>query len=117
MSTEPTFDSVVIAAIKGSILKKLQGGDWLTIEYAERPKLPSRLLHRLMARVDMEEVMELATKKVEARIADRLYNSLATELSNDTKAIMSDQELRQQFRSILAQKLRNRGYDVKDGGA
>lgn len=66
------------------------------------------------SRVDMAKVMGIVASEVERRIADGIMNSMATEIANDTKSIMSNKELREDIRATIRAKIREAESALSD---
>ncbi len=83
--TEPTFEQEVQQAFRASIVKTIKAGDWCKIDYNARLPLDAAFLRKVQASVDMERVLALLTTRIEEKIADSIFNAMATEVANDTK--------------------------------
>lgn len=101
-----SFTENLVAQIQRSLIKKIGSGEWLTWDYAARPKIPGDLLHRLYNMVDMDRVLELAVANLEQKIADKLIVALTTEVNNDVKRVMGNEELREELRGVIREKLK-----------
>lgn len=102
------FDQELLTAVERVVLKKITDGAWLGIPYASNygtPKITVDFLKGVLARVDFDRVTTLVLAKVEEKIADKIYNALATEVANDTKALMCDTKAREVFRAAIAQRI------------
>jgi len=106
METTQTFDERLIQAAQSSIIKLLASGDWLKIEYGSRLNISTEMLRQVYADLDMETVRARVKEKCEEKLADAIFNGLATEFANDAKKILSNQELREECRSYLRTKMR-----------
>ncbi len=54
---------------------------------------------------------------MEERIADKLYNALATEVANDTKSLMCDTKTRDLFRDAIRARIAAVAADAKEKAA
>jgi len=99
------FETEITAALRQAILKKIGEAGWLDVGYGA-VKVPPETLRRVYATVDMDRVAVLLKDRIEERIADAMYNSLATEVATDTKQILCNKELREDLRAILRQHMR-----------
>lgn len=105
------FTKAMVSQIQKTMLKHLSNGSLFEIDYHNRPKIPGSLLQKLYQRINMETVLEIATNKLEEKIADKIIVALSTEFTNDIKQIMSNRELREELRAVIRQKLKERTHD------
>ncbi len=96
-----TFDEQTADVVRTTILNFLRKGEWLSIDYASRPRLDTAFLNTIIAGLDRSRIAALVREKCEERIADAIYNSLATELASDTKRLLSDGAIRGEIRVLL----------------
>lgn len=101
-----TFDEQVLQSVQEAVLKLLRSGSWLTVDYHNQIKLPPDLIRSVYASIDMDRVKVLVKEQCEERLADAVYNSLATEVATDAKKILSNTELREDCRAYLRTKMR-----------
>lgn len=97
----PTFEEQVSESIRTTILTFLRKGEWLSIDFATRPRLDAGFLNTIIAGLDRTRIAALVREKCEERIADAIYNGLATELASDTKRLLSDGAIRGEIRVLL----------------
>lgn len=102
-----TFDTEVTDAARSAIVKLLGSGEWLRVEWSQRVNIKQAQLRAIYDAVDMDHVQELIKDKIEHRIADAIFNSLATEVATDVKKIMSNTELREDCRAVIRKKIRD----------
>lgn len=102
-----TFEQQVSQAVQSSILKILASGDWLKVDWNNKISIPQSELRAAYDAVDMGRVRQTIVAKIEDKLADTIFHSLATELATDTKRILSNQELREDMRGVLRAKIRS----------
>ncbi len=120
MAESANFERDLLAAVERVVLKKITDGAWLGVPYASTsgtPKISTEFLKGLFAKVDMGRVTSLVLAKVEERIADKLYNALATEVANDTKSLMCDTKTRDLFRDAIRARIAAVAADAKEKAA
>jgi hypothetical protein len=100
------FAEQVQQAAEESIVNSLKSGEWLRINYANMMAVTSEQLREVYQGVDMSKVAEILKAKIEKKIADALFNALATEIATDVKKIMSNTELREDCRAVIRDKIR-----------
>jgi hypothetical protein len=105
MSTD--LEQQLMAVVERVLLKKVADGTWLGMPYGSTSgvSVSREFLAGLYSRLDMDRISTLVTHKVEERIADKIFNQLATELSNDTKSIMCDAKAREAFREVIRTRI------------
>ncbi len=95
-------------AVEESVVKALQSGDWLKVSWESKMTVSPEQLRRVYESVDMDmdRVAERLTRKIEDRMADAIFNTMATGVGTDVKKILSNTELRENVRSLLRNKMR-----------
>jgi hypothetical protein len=93
-------------AAEESIITTLKSGEWLRINYGNKVAVTSEQLREVYQGVDMVKVAGILKDKIEKKIADSLFNALATEVATDVKKIMSNTELREDCRAVIRDKIR-----------
>ena len=93
-------------AAEESIIKSLKTGEWLKVTYGERMTVSPEQIREVYQGVDMVKVAGILKAKIEQKIADALFNNLATEIATDVKKIMSNTELREDCRAVIRDKIR-----------
>lgn len=101
------FEDRMLQALETSVIKKISEGSWLTIDWHDQIKVGAGMLRGIYDRIDMERVTGLILEKVETHLADKIFNSLATEFATDVKKIMSNSELREDCRATIRAKIRS----------
>ena len=109
MNAAPEFATRVAQAVEEAVVRELAKGSWLQVDYSQRPKIDGDFLRTVYAAIDKPRIVRLVTARCEERVADAIFNSLATELANDVKGILSRSVLREEFREIL--RLRIHGIE------
>jgi hypothetical protein len=95
------FEQQLLDAARKSVMRKIQDGNWFDLNYPDqRPKIRAEDLRDIFSRVK-----QLVLTRIEDRLADKIFNSLATELGNDTKGLMCDAGARASFRTVIRGKL------------
>jgi hypothetical protein len=100
------FADEVQKAVQKSIIDTLAKGDWLTVEWRDKMSISQERLREIYAAVDMDKVANIVKEKVEKKLADAIFNALATEVATDVKKIMSNTELREDCRASIRLKIR-----------
>ena len=105
---QPIQDTVVdiVQAATNSVANFFKTDKWFNHSCRDRVKLPESLIREVYESIDMEQVKSQLKGKLESRMADAIFNSLATEIANDTKKVMSNNELREDCRAVIRQKIR-----------
>ncbi len=101
-----TFDEQLQQAMQDSLLKLIRSGEWCKLDYSAKVPLDAAFIRRLQASVDMEKVLTRVAEHVEGRIADAIFNAMATEINSDVKKILSNTELREDIRAVVREKIR-----------
>ena len=100
------FEQAIANAAQRSIVGLLAKGDWLAVDYRDKVRVPPEELRGVFDAVDMDAVRLILKAKLEQKIADSIFNSMATEIANDVKQVMSNTELREDCRAYLRTKMR-----------
>lgn len=106
IETMSEFEMSVLHAIRKSLVDAITKGNWVQIPYNERPTVPAAKLREIYGEIDWVRVQALCLDKVEEMVAGQIVNSLATELQTDVKKIMCNNELREDIRATLREKIR-----------
>jgi hypothetical protein len=101
-----SFAEQVQQAAEESIVKMLKSGEWLRVGYGDRMTVTPGQLREVYQAVDMSRVGEILKVKIEQKVADAIFNNLATEVATDVKKIMSNSELREDCRAVIRDKIR-----------
>jgi hypothetical protein len=100
------FAEQVQEAAQQSVVSTLKSGEWLSLNYANKVAVTSEQLREVYQSIDMSKVAEILKAKLEHRLADTLFNALATEVATDVKKIMGNTELREDCRAVIRDKIR-----------
>lgn len=102
---DKNFDQQLTEQFQAALLKEIKRGSWLKIDYGA-VSIPSHEIRAAYEKIDMDKVNALILQKIEERVADTIYNSLATEIATDVKKVMSNCELREDCRAVIREKIR-----------
>jgi hypothetical protein len=100
------FAEQVQQAAEESIVTALKSGEWLRINYNNKVAVTAEQIREVYQSIDMSKVAEILKAKLEQRLADTLFNALATEVATDVKKIMGNTELREDCRAVIRDKIR-----------
>jgi hypothetical protein len=100
------FGVKAMRAMEDSLVAMIRKGDWLQPDYNSRMKLDMSLVRWLYEQVDRERVKARVLDKIEDHIADKMLASIATELATDVKQVMSNRELREEFRALVREHVK-----------
>lgn len=101
-----TFDEKMVEGAQQAVLNLLRKGDWLKIEYNDKVRIDLDTLKEVYNAVDMNRVKMLLKEQCEEHIATIMFNAMASEITTDTKQILSNKELREDIRSIIREKMK-----------
>lgn len=97
-------------AIKSSaekaVLKLISDGNWIDSYSVGKIKLPAEFMADIWKLVDIDKVKERFAQRVEIELADRLVNSIATEMSTDIKQLLSVSERREAIRALARENIK-----------
>lgn len=108
-----SFDEDIQQAVRDSLVKMIRSGDWLKLDYSAKLPIDTAFLRRIQNSVNLDNVLAKLTDQIESRIAEAIFNAMATEIATDVKKILSNMELREDVRAILRAKIRNVAEAVK----
>ncbi len=101
-----TFEQDVTQALQASILATVRKADFVRIDYEQRPRIDAALMAEAYQRVDRARVREELTRIIETRMADAIWNAMASELATDMKKVLSDNDMRAEIRVYLRERMR-----------
>lgn len=104
MSNEITLEDELLNVVTNSIKKQIARGSWLIVRGGS-VEVDKNFLQDIYKSVDMEKVKQSLVPLIENKIAENIFNSMATEISNDVKKILSDRDLRDRFRFFLRSEI------------
>lgn len=107
------FDERIQQAFQDSMVKWIAAGEWLKAEWSQRVSIPQADLASIYKGIDKGRVLELVKERIEGRMADAIFNAMATEIATDVKKIMANTELREDLRAILRQHMRDAAKGVE----
>ena len=93
------FEEKLLNDVQQKILQGIQKCEFITVDYANRVKIPVGLVQEAYKSLDVNKIRERIKENLENEMADKITNKLITEYSNDIKQIMSNKELREDLRS------------------
>jgi len=99
------FEKALKTAAEKSILSAITKGDWISIPYNEKAKLPATFMEDVWNLVDAKEVKKHLATRLEKELADRLVNHMAAEIATDIKQILSVKERRETLRNLVRTNL------------
>lgn len=100
------FGARAMQAMEDSLVAMIRKGDWIQPDYNSRMKLDMSLVRWLYDSVDKERVKARVLTVMEDHIADKMLASIATELATDVKQVMSNKELREEFRALVRERVK-----------
>lgn len=109
------FEDKLANTVQHAVINALSKGNWLEIGYGNRIKVDTEVLRDIYNQIDMEKVKEVAADRIETHLADKVFNAMATEISNDVKQILSNKELREDLRAIFRARIREAAEATHDG--
>jgi len=95
------FENALKTAAEKSILGSITKGDWISISYDERAKLPSGFMSDVWSLVDSDKVKKALAGRLEEELADRIVNHMAAEMATDIKQILYVKERREALRGVM----------------
>lgn len=115
MTRDADFAGEFNRAVQGAMLDIIRKGDWIDPpKWSNRVPIDQSLLRAAMQQVNLARVVEsLVIERIEQRIANQIIASMATEIDSDVKKIMSNQELREDLRSVIRAKIREAADALK----
>lgn len=102
--SDKTFQEKALAQVERAVLKELSEGRWIKAKYGDI-EVDSTFLKNLYDNIDMDKVLQIATEKLEQKIADKILSNMAQEIATDLNRILSDTELREEIRFYLRRKI------------
>lgn len=99
------LEAAIKYAAEKAVLRYLEDGKWIAPDYSNSFKLPQDMLLEIWAMVDIDKVKAAMVARIETELADRVIYSIAAEISEDIKKIMSTQKKRDAIRSFVKANL------------
>jgi len=95
---EPLYKAIA-ARLTTMVVNALSTGDSSTYDRLEFDV--KDIVKKAYAAVDMQKVIEEVTARLQSEIATRIVSNLMTEVGHDVKAIMSNAQIRDDFKYLL----------------
>ncbi len=99
------FENALKTAAEKSILGAITKGDWISIPYNEKAKLPATFMEDVWGLVDSDKIKEELADRIERKLADMIVNHMAAEIATDIKQILSVKERREAVRHLARTNL------------
>lgn len=106
------FEQKLINDIQVKILHEIQKNDILKIDYQSRFTVPPDIVEKSFRSIDSNKIIELVKNNLEEHIAKTIVNQMTTEVSTDTKRLMSDSVTREKLKYLVYPKI----MEIIDGG-
>jgi len=90
----------IMQAVENAIVKAIVSGDGFKIPYDSKIDLSTEL-RQAYKNIDYSRVYARITELLEEELAQKIVNKIVTEMGNDIKKIMSNAEIRDDFRFLL----------------
>lgn len=101
-----SFEQKVKEAAENAVIKFIyDGSGWLLPSYDNRLKIPAEWVAECWRLVDSKKLQAKIAERLESELADRMVNHMAAELSTDVKQILSVQERREMLRSLAREHM------------
>lgn len=104
---ENDFHASFIKAAEDALVKFIGSQDWLKLEWNEKFLVGNGIFRQVYESIDIDRVKARLCERIEDKVVDTIIASMATEIGTDTKRIMSNQELREDLRSVLRDRIRS----------
>ncbi len=104
---ELSFEQKMIETIKQNMMNSIAKTDFIMPDYNNRIKIPATFYQKAWELVDQDAVLQILTKNIESEIADRIMNSIASEMANDIKQVLSNKERREEIRAVARNLIDN----------
>lgn len=100
------FEERLKEATENSIVKMVSdSGSWVLSRYENRLQIPPDFIQSIWQLVDRDKLKQQIAERIEAELADRIMNHIATELTTDIKQILSVKERREAIRALARQHM------------
>lgn len=94
------FSKAIHDAAEAAALKLIREGGWIQPDYHNRFVLPKDFMADIWKLVDQDKVRAQMAKILEKELAERIMASIATEMTNDIKVILSNNGCRAAIREV-----------------
>ena len=109
---ELSFQEKILQRVEKAVLEELAEGRWIKADYGAII-ISKKFLSNLYDNIDMDKVLEIATERLETKIADKILNNMAQEISTDVNKILSDNEMREEIRFYLRKRMNEKIEQLK----
>lgn len=99
------LEQAIKASAEKAVLKYVTDGGWLLPNYESRFKVPPEWVAACWKLVDADKVKQQVATLLEGELAERMVNSIASELATDIKQILSVKERREMLRGIAREHM------------
>ena len=100
------FNEDLVQVIQQKIIKDIGKQELIKVEYGDRVSLPASFIREVYQSLDLTKIKARLVENLENEMADKIANKMITEYANDIKQIMSNQELREDLRHYMRDKIR-----------
>ena len=100
MSKEMSFEEKLINTMKQRIEQQIQGLPLVANNYDSLIKVPASFYEDAWKLVDKEKILQQLAIRLEAEVADRIVNLIASEIATDIKQVLSNKERRESIRAV-----------------
>lgn len=103
------FGERMVRAIEDAIIKQVRDGSIIKPDYANSLKIDMALVREAYEQINRDSVRAQITALIENKLADALWNAMATEFATDVKKVLSDNDLRAEIRVYIRNEIRKAG--------
>lgn len=90
----------IIQALENGIIKSLQSGEMFKFPYDGKIDVTNEL-KQAYRNINYEKVYARITELLEEELAQKIVNKIITEMGNDIKKLMSNAEIRDDFKFLM----------------
>lgn len=90
----------IMQAIEAGLVKSIQNGEVFKVPYDSKIDV-SEELRKAYKNINYERVYARITELLEEELAIKIVNKVVTEMGNDIKKIMSNSEIRDDFKFLM----------------
>lgn len=90
----------IMQAVENGMVKAIQNGEIFKIPYDSKIDLSDEMRKAYRA-IDYERVYAEITVLLEKELAQKIVNKVITEMGNDIKKLMSNNEIREDFKYLM----------------
>jgi precorrin isomerase len=95
------FEKTVKQAAENAVVKLITDGHWIVQAYEDRIRVPNNILSDAWKMVDLKMIKEGIAAKLNEKLVEHIMTSIATEISNDIKKVLSDTDHREAIRRVI----------------